>query len=333
MSTRTLTLRWLSVVALVALTLSAAMLAAQPSMNTAVVAEEGPVLAPIAPATNEPASATSETATPAAGSESKIQNPKSEIEAGPILPPLEAEPNNEGLRFNFRGVPLDAVLDYMSRAAGFIIVREATVSGTVDVLSHQPVNKDESVLLLNTILHQKGLAAIRSDRTLTIVKREDAITRDLPIRMGSDPSQIPKNDEMVTQIIPVRYTDVNQLMQNLQPMLPEYATISANQSSRALILTDTQTNIHRVAQIVKALDTSSPQVSNVKIFKIKQAEATEIAVIINQIFSGQQGSSSRQGGRTSNDPRQQIMEMMSRMRGGGPGGDFGGRGGFGGRGR
>lgn len=249
--------------------------------------------------------------------------PESKIEeAPPLPPPLNPGPTTEGLRFNFRGVSLDRVLDYMSVAAGFIIVRDTDVRGTVDVVSHQALNKDESVLLLNTILNQKGLAAIRNDRTLTIVSREEARTRDLPIRVGSDPTSIPKTDEMVTQIMPVRHADVNQLIQNLDPLLPEYASITANQSSNAIILTSTQTNIRTVAEIIQALDTSISGVSKIRVFTVSRADAAELATMINTLFGGQ-GSSGR---RESDEERARRMrEFFDRMRGG--------RGGPGGRGR
>ena len=42
------------------------------------------------------------------------------------------------LLLNFRGVSLDTVLDYLSDAAGFIIVKEARVKGTVELFSKQP---------------------------------------------------------------------------------------------------------------------------------------------------------------------------------------------------
>ena len=50
------------------------------------------------------------------------------------------KPSNEGLRFNFRGVPLDTVLEYLSKSAGLIIVRPAgqSVQGRVDVESAHP---------------------------------------------------------------------------------------------------------------------------------------------------------------------------------------------------
>ena len=102
----------------------------------------------------------------------------------------------KGLRFNFRGVPLDMVLNYLSDAAGFIIVLETDVKGKVDVWSNQPLTKDEAVDLLNTVLNQNGYAAIRNGRTLTIVKRDEAKKRDIAVKSGNDPEFL-KTDEDV----------------------------------------------------------------------------------------------------------------------------------------
>src|SRR3954467_13072198 len=74
----------------------------------------------------------------------------------PSAPPTESEPspqpatrgaaghNSANLRFNFRGAPLETVLNYMSEAAGYIIVLNTPVRGTVDMWSSQPVSKDEA---------------------------------------------------------------------------------------------------------------------------------------------------------------------------------------------
>lgn len=226
---------------------------------------------------------------------------------GPILPPAE-----EGLRLNFRGVPLDTVLDYLSSAAGFVVIREATVDGVVDVLSHQPLDKDEAVALLDTILKEKGLAAIRNGRTLKIVKRSEARVYDLPVRTGNNPEAIPKTDEMVTQIIPVGYVDVTQLIQNLAPLLPSYATLSANEASNAVILTDTQANIRRMAEIIRALDTSISEISRLKVVPVRFADAEALAEIVNKTFESRIDT-----GQSSRDESNQRRDFFSRMRDGG----------------
>jgi len=212
------------------------------------------------------------------------------------------------LRFNFRDAPLDTVLDYMSRSAGFAIVRETDVSGRVDIVSHQSISKDEAVNLLNTVLNEKGYAAIRNGRILTIVSRDEALKRNIPVKTGRIPENIPRTDEMVTQIIPVRYSNAVKIIDNLKTMLPSYAVITANESSNAIVLTDTQAHIRRMAEIISALDTSISQISMLKVFMLQHSDATDVAKILNELFktptTGQQNAGNRFPffGRRGNNP-------------------------------
>lgn len=189
------------------------------------------------------------------------------------------------LRLNFRGVPLEMVLDYLSEAAGFIIVKETEVKGKVDVWSNQPLSKDEAVELLNTILNKNDYAAIRNGRTLTIVARDEAKKRDIPVKKGGTASEIPKNDDMVTQIIPVRYANVTQLMNNLRPLVGTYAEMTVNESANTLIMTATQMDIKRMTEIINALDESISSTSDVKVFPLKFADAKELATVIKELFA------------------------------------------------
>src|SRR4051812_16296567 len=89
-------------------------------------------------------------AAPSRAQDSQKETPPTE----PVVQePSVAASSDRSLRLNFRGVPLDMVLNYLSEAAGFIIVLETEPKGKVDVWSNQPLNKDEAVDLLNTILN------------------------------------------------------------------------------------------------------------------------------------------------------------------------------------
>ena len=241
--------------------------------------------------------------------------PPSEATAPPLLPDGQV-----GIRLNFRGAPLDAVLDHLSKAAGFVIVKEADITERIDAWSHHPLTQDDAVALLNTVLHEKGYAVIRSERILKIVKRSDAKTRDLPIRTGADPEAIPKGDEMVTQIIPIRNADAAKLIDNLKPLLPTDTVMNANASSNAILITDTMTNIRRMTEIIKALDTSISNILEVKVIPLQYADSEELAKVVTQIF---QGPSDQSASRRNNDRRQRMAQFFSRMRGGGFGGSGG----------
>lgn len=218
-----------------------------------------------------------------------------------------------GLRMNFRGASLDLVLNYLSEAAGFIIVLDTKVSGKIDAWSNQPLSKDEAVDLLNSVLNKNGYAAIRHGRTLTIVNKDDARTKDIPVILESDPDKIPKTDEMVTQIMPVKFIEVAQLLKDLQPLVATATTMTANEAGNSIIMTDTRANINRVAQIIRAIDQGAEDVTEVKVFRLEFADPTEMATLLTSLFSESGGSSS-----SSSSSSQSSMRF-----------GFGGFGGFG----
>ena len=221
------------------------------------------------------------------------------------------------IMLNFQGASLTDVLNYLSEAAGFVIVQEAPVSGTVNVVSRQPITAEDAVDLLNAVLIEKGYVAIRNGRILKIVKREGAQKRELPVHTGSDPELIPRKDEMVTQILPLRFGEAAKLVENLRPLLADNATISANESSNSILLTDTQTNIRRIAEIIRAIDTSVASISTLHIYPLKFANAKELATVITELFATSSAGGTGGGGR-------------GRGGGGGFGGGFPGFGGPGG---
>ena len=224
------------------------------------------------------------------------------------LIPASSDNNTNELRLNFRGVPLDMVLNYLSDAAGFIIVLDTQVRGNVDVWSDQPVTKDEAVNLLNSVLNRNGYAAIRNGRTLTVMDKNDAKTRDIPVKIGNDPAAIPNNDEMVTQIIPIRFVEAKQLVADLSPFVSPQATIVANEAGNSIVITDTQANIRHLAEIIRAIDNSAQGETEIRVFTLKYANPNDVADELAQIFP--------------NDNNQSQLPFRFGGRGGG------GRGGF-----
>jgi general secretion pathway protein D len=262
---------------------------------------------------NAQPSGTAPTAMAAAGASTPSSTAASAMAAAsstnaPFVPAPDGAGTNE-LRLNFRGVPLNMVLNYLSDAAGFIIVMDTQVSGRVDVWSDQPVTKDEAVDLLNSVLNKNGYAAIRNGRTLTIMSKTDAKTRDIPVKIGNDPNLIPNNDEMVTQIIPVRYVDAKQLTTDISPFVSAQATIVANEAGNSIVVTDTQANIRHLVEIIEAIDNGAQGETEIRVFPLKYANPTDVATELGQVFQ----NNSTGAGQT---------QAPIRFGGGGPGGFF-----------
>jgi len=238
----------------------------------------------------------------------KPAEPKIIFDNTAAFTPPDVGTNSDEIRLNFRNAPLEMVLNYLSDAAGFIIVLDAPVHGTVNVISAKPMSRDEAVDLLNSVLNKNGLAAIRDGRTLTIVDKNDAKTRDIPVKVSNDPSDIPKNDEIVTQIIPIRFVEADQLVKDLSSFVSPQATIVANEAGNSIVITDTQANIRHLAEIIKAVDSSAESETEIRVFRLKYANPSDVASLLSDLFTS--------GGNSGNNTQSPIRF------GGGPFGGF-----------
>jgi type II secretory pathway component GspD/PulD (secretin) len=159
------------------------------------------------------------------------------------------------------------------------------------------MTRDEAVDLLNEVLNQNGYAAIRDGRTLTILDKNDAKTRDIPVKVSNDPESIPKNDEIVTEIIPIRFVDAGDLVKDLSSFVSPQATVVANDAGNSIVITDTQSNIRHIVEIIKAIDSSAEAETELRVFPLKYANPNDVANELSSIFPGSGGS-----GNTSQAP-------------------------------
>jgi general secretion pathway protein D len=225
--------------------------------------------------------------------------------SAPVVQPAQTQPGNTNLvTMNFHGAPLDQVLDHLSQTAGFIInIKPGTsIRGKVDMFSAQPMTKEEALDLLDTALNQNGLGAVRNGRTLTIVSKEDITKLNIPVFQGSDPEKIPISDRVVTQIMPVRFVEAGQLVKDLSPLVSLQTPMTANESGNSIIMTDTQANIHKVAEIIHAIDMGAEDFVEVRVFHLTNSSPVEMAELLTNLFpddskSGSSGSQSPFAGR------------------------------------
>ncbi len=246
------------------------------------------------------------------------------------------------IKLDFKGAPLDLVLTFLSEAAGYIIVLETPVRGTIDVFSANPVTKTEAIGLLNTALAKNGLASVVEGRTLTIMSKDSAMLKETPIQVGSVVTAIPKDDIVVTQIIPVKNMSAQSLVTDLGRLIPETGLLSVNQGGNSLIMTDTRRNVRRVAELVTVLDGTVAASSTLRIFPIKFADARALATTITSLYTataantgfgggvGGRGGGGRGGGGGFGGGFGGQQGGLAAFLGGAGGGGFGGAGGAGG---
>jgi len=206
---------------------------------------------------------------------------------------------------NFDQVDIRTMLKTIGEITGINFVIDETVQGKVSVMSPTKIKLSELYNVLQSILEVKGYAAIPSGGIIKIVPRKAASRCNLQVRLGSEPSLIPDTDELITQIIPLKYAEVDEVVQIIKPILGQSSQPAAYSRTNSVIITDTSSNIRHIAKIIKKIDVKGSE-EQVCLIELKYASAQVLAGQIKEIMKQEQ-TSSRQVAHAQNQGHIRIL--------------------------
>ena len=109
--------------------------------------------------------------------------------------------------------------------------------------------------MLLTILDVNGLTAVKSGNLYRIIPREGATQASVRTVVGRELDPSRASDEILTQIVPLRYISATDAVNLLRPFVPQQGARDApGRETNLLIITDTAANIRRLLDILKLAD-------------------------------------------------------------------------------
>lgn len=197
------------------------------------------------------------------------------------------------MAFRFVDARVDDILTEMSSRFGFIILKTQQIPTRVTIQVPEPVNAEQAVNWLNTLLTQIGMQAIESATgpgpegrtTLRIVSLLEAKKANIPVYQGADHSKIANTDQLITQIIPLTNIDAIRTRNDLLPFISADADSAANPGSNTIIITDTSAKIRRLVEMIENLDNTKKISTVIQYRYLTNSTAAEAARLINAMFS------------------------------------------------
>src|SRR4030095_1788264 len=216
-------------------------------------------------------------------------------------PPVPAAQRGRFIVLNFDNADIETVIHAASEIIGFNYVLGPGVSGKkVTVQTSGRIPQDDVFGVPRAILEVHGVTAVRAGNLYKIVPVEGARERAVPTIVGGIADANRTADEIVTQIIPIRFAGVNELGTLLRPLISSRGTLIANRETGILIITDSASNISRLLDIIKLVDVEVA-LDELQIVPLQYAESSEMATILNQLFQAGRpraatGGARRRGG-------------------------------------
>ena len=186
---------------------------------------------------------------------------------------------------DFNDVDIRKVIETVSEITGKNFLIDDRVQGRVTVVGPKSLSAAEIYQVFLSILQVKGYAMVPAGKINKIVPAANVASYGFDTKVGpADERRV--LDRYVTQVIPVEFTEAEDLKNLLQPLIPKTDSISAYGPTNLLIITTTESLLSRLSQIISVVDVAGAR-EEIRIIPVEYAPVNELAVKINQILESQ----------------------------------------------
>jgi general secretion pathway protein D len=237
--------------------------------------------------------------------------------------------------YNFPGVPVEQLLDIYADLVGRTLLKSTSGPGavpkdaTIFLKTEGPLTRTEAIEALETILGMNGITIVNIGGKFAKVVSEAAAPGEGGL-ISTNTNSLIEAGKMVTQIVQVKYTDVKELTDVLQPFSRMQKSIIALPSTQTIILRDYAENVNRMVEMVHKIDVVTPLIIKPHVIPIKYALASDIASALGQLGAGAGGSVGKSTSGASFNTGSRTGAGSGFTGAGGAGGYGGGVGGLGG---
>lgn len=203
-----------------------------------------------------------------------------------LLPLMSAAyGQDETWRLNLKDADIRAFVTQVADITGYSFVVDPRVKGKVTVLSSAPMNKDEIYDLFLAVLQVHGFTAIPGEEVIKVVQQVDAKQSAESLdRFTETPSE-----QLITRVIQIDNANALELVPILRPLVAKYGHLAGVAAANALIVSDHSSNIRRIEQIVRELD--SPSKYEVEVIQLEEAWVGDMVELLQELAPDELGRS------------------------------------------
>lgn len=182
----------------------------------------------------------------------------------------------ELIDMNYDNVDIRLVIKHISDLTGKNFLVDQDVRGVVTVISPTRIPLSEVYAVFESILEIRGYATVPSGNLIKITSKRDSAQRYIPLHSARVVDEIPPEDSIITQIIPVQHAGVEAVRTTLGPLFSREAVVISYPPTNTLIVTDIASNVRKMMRIIEEIDIPGYE-TRVTLVQLRYASAAVVS--------------------------------------------------------
>ena len=197
------------------------------------------------------------------------------------------EEREEFISLDFNQVDINLIIRFVSEITGTNFIVDPRVRGPITVISPEKIPLEAAYPVFKSILEMHGFSLVPAGEMVKIIPAVEARQQAIRTEVGRELAEIAPDDIVVTQLIPIKYADVNQVRAILTPLVSRAGNMVAHLPTNLLVLTEAFSNLERLLKVVKEIDVEGVRMER-EVIPLQFASAQALAPTITSALKRRQ---------------------------------------------
>jgi general secretion pathway protein D len=199
-------------------------------------------------------------------------------QAAPVPVPAPVPIGN----LQLQNASLVEVINQLARQLKINYILDPAVKGSVVLNTYGSTANMDARGLLDLILRINGAAMIQEGEVYRILPLKDA--PKMPLRPQVNAQNIPEDDQIMLNLVFLKYVTVDELTKVLGEFVGENATMYSYAPSNLLFILDSRRNMRRTMELIQLFDSDSFANQRVHLFDVKNTRPSDLVKDLENVL-------------------------------------------------
>ncbi|MCA9293007.1 MAG: hypothetical protein KDA20_04255 [Phycisphaerales bacterium] len=196
------------------------------------------------------------------------------------------ETNGETTTLAFKDVTVAKLIPFIVESTGKVVIpNDLVMNRRITIVNDEPIPQRLAVDYVFLALQQAGVAVVETADRITLRDIAEIARQDVPV-IGPNETVRQRTDfgTIAEKVYALRFTKAEGVHDILEDSIPDYATLAFDEESNQIVVRGNIALLQRVEGLVDALDRESAGALVTETFRLRFADAEQVAENIKELY-------------------------------------------------